>query len=103
MHDPIELLLEFKSVVLGQFGPAMKSSNSRTWLLILIKISVMDSCSCYNSFEKIFVRDVIDGSFDWCNRSLETWCLEYTIRLLRVAEPMEDRMEQALFSPPLSK
>ncbi|XVF26334.1 hypothetical protein REPUB_Repub14bG0007300 [Reevesia pubescens] len=30
-------------------------------------------------------------------------CLEYSIILLRVTEPPEDRMEQALFSPPLSK
>ncbi|XVF23082.1 hypothetical protein REPUB_Repub13aG0007300 [Reevesia pubescens] len=30
-------------------------------------------------------------------------CLEYSIFLLRVTEPPEDRMEQALFSPPLSK
>lgn len=30
-------------------------------------------------------------------------CLEYHITLLRVTEPPEDRMEQALFSPPLSK
>ncbi|KAK9267391.1 hypothetical protein L1049_009816 [Liquidambar formosana] len=29
--------------------------------------------------------------------------LEYSITLLRVTEPLEDRMEQALFSPPLSK
>lgn len=29
--------------------------------------------------------------------------LEYSIVLLRVTEPLEDRMEQALFSPPLSK
>ncbi|XP_027089661.1 small RNA 2'-O-methyltransferase-like isoform X1 [Coffea arabica] len=29
--------------------------------------------------------------------------LEHTITLLRVTEPLEDRMEQALFSPPLSK
>ncbi|KAL6206519.1 hypothetical protein ACLB2K_023767 [Fragaria x ananassa] len=35
--------------------------------------------------------------------SSETCWLEYTIRLLRVTEPLEDRMEQALFSPPLSK
>ncbi|KAH9606949.1 hypothetical protein KSS87_009343 [Heliosperma pusillum] len=30
-------------------------------------------------------------------------CLEYTASLLQVTEPFEDRMEQALFSPPLSK
>ncbi|KAL9224853.1 hypothetical protein vseg_000848 [Gypsophila vaccaria] len=30
-------------------------------------------------------------------------CLECTISVLRVTEPFEDRMEQALFSPPLSK
>ncbi|KAF8028801.1 hypothetical protein BT93_E1455 [Corymbia citriodora subsp. variegata] len=29
--------------------------------------------------------------------------LEYCITLLKVTEPLEDRMEQALFSPPLSK
>ncbi|XXG74659.1 hypothetical protein AAC387_Pa07g3324 [Persea americana] len=30
-------------------------------------------------------------------------CLEYSVKLLRVTEPLEDRIEQALFSPPLSK
>ncbi|CAL0306096.1 unnamed protein product [Lupinus luteus] len=30
-------------------------------------------------------------------------CMEYEIRLTKVAEPLEDRMEQALFSPSLSK
>ncbi|PQQ21239.1 small RNA 2-O-methyltransferase [Prunus yedoensis var. nudiflora] len=35
--------------------------------------------------------------------SSKTCFLEYTITLLRVTEPLEDRMEQALFSPPLSK
>ncbi|XP_062093293.1 small RNA 2'-O-methyltransferase [Humulus lupulus] len=30
-------------------------------------------------------------------------CLEYAITLCQVTEPLEDRMEQALFSPPLSK
>ncbi|KAK2981401.1 hypothetical protein RJ640_017989, partial [Escallonia rubra] len=29
--------------------------------------------------------------------------LEYSIALLRITEPLEDRMEKALFSPPLSK
>lgn len=29
--------------------------------------------------------------------------MEYSITLLRVTEPLEERMEQALFSPPLSK
>lgn len=33
----------------------------------------------------------------------EACCLEYSISLLRMTEPPEDRMEQALFSPPLSK
>ncbi|KAF6139508.1 hypothetical protein GIB67_015465 [Kingdonia uniflora] len=35
--------------------------------------------------------------------SVEACSLEYSINLLRVSEPLEDRMEQALFSPPLSK
>ncbi|KAL5727335.1 hypothetical protein ACHQM5_000545 [Ranunculus cassubicifolius] len=34
---------------------------------------------------------------------LEGYCLEYSVNLVRVTEPSEDRMEQALFSPPLSK
>ncbi|KAL5977367.1 hypothetical protein ACLOJK_021713 [Asimina triloba] len=29
--------------------------------------------------------------------------LKYSVKLLRITEPLEDRMEQALFSPPLSK
>lgn len=35
--------------------------------------------------------------------SLTNCVLKYSINLLRVQEPLEDRMEQALFSPPLSK
>ncbi|KAK6916881.1 HEN1, double-stranded RNA binding domain 2 [Dillenia turbinata] len=35
--------------------------------------------------------------------SLACTKVEYSVVLLRVTEPMEDRMEQALFSPPLSK
>lgn len=30
-------------------------------------------------------------------------CMEYAIALTKLTEPMEERMEQALFSPPLSK
>lgn len=33
----------------------------------------------------------------------EDCCMEYEISLIKVAEPPEERMEQALFSPPLSK
>jgi hypothetical protein len=33
----------------------------------------------------------------------EVCFLEYHVTLLRVTEPPEERMEQALFSPPLSK
>ncbi|KAM0950721.1 putative Methyltransferase domain, HEN1, double-stranded RNA binding domain 2 [Dioscorea sansibarensis] len=35
--------------------------------------------------------------------SLDNCFLEYTVKILRVTEPLEDRLEQALFSPPLSK
>ncbi|XP_065847121.1 small RNA 2'-O-methyltransferase [Euphorbia lathyris] len=35
--------------------------------------------------------------------SSQACCLEYFVNLLRVTEPPEERMEQALFSPPLSK
>ncbi|KAF5193773.1 Small RNA 2'-O-methyltransferase-like [Thalictrum thalictroides] len=35
--------------------------------------------------------------------SMQDCWLEYSINLIRATEPMEDRMEQALFSPPLSK
>ena len=33
----------------------------------------------------------------------ESCCMEYEITLNKVTEPLEERMEQALFSPPLSK
>ncbi|XP_061341209.1 small RNA 2'-O-methyltransferase isoform X2 [Gastrolobium bilobum] len=33
----------------------------------------------------------------------EACCMEYEIHLTKVAAPLEERMEQALFSPPLSK
>jgi small RNA 2'-O-methyltransferase len=29
--------------------------------------------------------------------------LEFSVKVLQVTEPLEDRMEKALFSPPLSK
>ncbi|KAI0495708.1 hypothetical protein KFK09_022011 [Dendrobium nobile] len=35
--------------------------------------------------------------------SLNNYFLEYSVKLLDVTEPLEDRIEQALFSPPLSK
>lgn len=35
--------------------------------------------------------------------SLDNCFLEYSVKLLHVTEPLEDRIEQALFSPPLSK
>ncbi|GMH01422.1 hypothetical protein Nepgr_003261 [Nepenthes gracilis] len=35
--------------------------------------------------------------------STKACCLEYSITLLQVTDPLEDRIEQALFSPPLSK
>ncbi|XP_048337529.2 small RNA 2'-O-methyltransferase [Ziziphus jujuba] len=53
-------------------------------------------------------KELILAATDDCERVVpmlasRTCCLEYTITLLRVTEPLEDRMEQALFSPPLSK
>jgi hypothetical protein len=33
----------------------------------------------------------------------ESCFLEFTVKVLQVTEPLEDRMEKALFSPPLSK
>ncbi|XP_058100049.1 small RNA 2'-O-methyltransferase isoform X2 [Magnolia sinica] len=36
-------------------------------------------------------------------QTLQGCFLEYSVKVLRVTEPLEDRMEQALFSPPLSK
>ncbi|PKA53570.1 Small RNA 2'-O-methyltransferase [Apostasia shenzhenica] len=35
--------------------------------------------------------------------SLDDCFLEYSVKLLQVTEPLEERIEQALFSPPLSK
>lgn len=33
----------------------------------------------------------------------ESYFLEFSVKVLQVTEPLEDRMEKALFSPPLSK
>ncbi|KAK7267183.1 hypothetical protein RIF29_19848 [Crotalaria pallida] len=35
--------------------------------------------------------------------SSKTCCMEYEVSLIKITEPMEERMEQALFSPSLSK
>ncbi|GAV65633.1 dsrm domain-containing protein/Methyltransf_23 domain-containing protein [Cephalotus follicularis] len=53
-------------------------------------------------------RELILAAADDSTRILpllysKTCCLEYTVTLLQVTEPPEDRMEQAFFSPPLSK
>lgn len=34
---------------------------------------------------------------------IDNCLLEYSLKVLRVAEPLEDRMEQAFFNPSLSK
>ncbi|KAJ0975764.1 hypothetical protein J5N97_017729 [Dioscorea zingiberensis] len=38
-----------------------------------------------------------------CLDSPDNCLLEFSVKILRVTEPLEDRLEQALFSPPLSK
>ncbi|CAL5078461.1 unnamed protein product [Urochloa decumbens] len=53
-------------------------------------------------------RDLIlaaasEFSHDLSNVSRESCLLEFSVKVLQVTEPLEDRMEKALFSPPLSK
>ncbi|KAF3450488.1 hypothetical protein FNV43_RR06571 [Rhamnella rubrinervis] len=53
-------------------------------------------------------QELILAAADDCGRILSlltsrSCFLEYIVTLLQVTEPLEDRMEQALFSPPLSK
>lgn len=53
-------------------------------------------------------RDLImaascEFSHDLSNVSSESCFLEFSVKVLQVTEPLEDRMEKALFSPPLSK
>ncbi|KAK8458933.1 hypothetical protein SEVIR_2G046600v4 [Setaria viridis] len=53
-------------------------------------------------------RDLIlaaasEFSHDLSNVSRESCFLEFSVKVLQVTEPLEDRMEKALFSPPLSK
>ncbi|KAM5587448.1 small RNA 2'-O-methyltransferase-like [Rosa sericea] len=72
---------------------------------VLIQMSVGQS-ACF--IVDLPPRELIFAAADDSARMLsllssKTCCLEYTIRLLRVTEPLEDRMEQALFSPPLAK
>ncbi|XP_006657468.1 small RNA 2'-O-methyltransferase [Oryza brachyantha] len=42
-------------------------------------------------------------SHDLSKISRDNCCLEFSVKLLQVTEPLEDRMEKALFNPPLSK
>ncbi|KAG2640102.1 hypothetical protein PVAP13_2KG070400 [Panicum virgatum] len=53
-------------------------------------------------------RDLIlaaasEFSHELSNVSSESCFLEFSVKVLQVTEPLEDRMEKALFSPPLSK
>ncbi|RLN35125.1 small RNA 2' [Panicum miliaceum] len=53
-------------------------------------------------------RDLIlaaasEFSHELSNVSRESCSLEFSVKVLQVTEPLEDRMEKALFSPPLSK
>ncbi|KAK9085858.1 hypothetical protein Sjap_026269 [Stephania japonica] len=43
------------------------------------------------------------SSSELAHPSFQNCCLEFSITLLRVTEPLENRMEEALFSPSLSK
>jgi hypothetical protein len=42
-------------------------------------------------------------SHELSNVSRESCSLEFSVKVLQVTEPLEDRMKKALFSPPLSK
>ncbi|KAF8408765.1 hypothetical protein HHK36_004834 [Tetracentron sinense] len=53
--------------------------------------------------EDLIIAAASNSAKDFSLSSSKACYLEYSITLLRVTEPLEDRMEQALFSPPLSK
>lgn len=44
-----------------------------------------------------------DSAENLAKLSLSDCSLKYSLKVLRITEPLEDRMEQAFFSPPLSK
>ncbi|KAE8008261.1 hypothetical protein FH972_004790 [Carpinus fangiana] len=72
---------------------------------VVTQLSVGQS-ACFKTdlAPKVFIlAAAVDSARNFSLLSSESCCLEYSITLLRVTEPLEDRMEQALFSPPLSK
>ncbi|KAJ3679356.1 hypothetical protein LUZ60_017367 [Juncus effusus] len=52
---------------------------------------------------KLPSRDLVLAACDVSHLSLDGCILEYNVKLIRVTEPMEERMEKAFFTPPLSK
>ncbi|XP_062189577.1 small RNA 2'-O-methyltransferase [Phragmites australis] len=51
----------------------------------------------------LILAAVTEFSHDLSKISRESCFLEFSVKVLQVTEPLEDRMEKALFSPPLSK
>ncbi|XP_050367959.1 small RNA 2'-O-methyltransferase-like [Argentina anserina] len=98
MKEQLESSDDFEfEIASGAVNPHLES--------VLIQMSVGQS-ACF--FMDLPPQDLIFAAADDSARmfsllSSKTCCLEFTIRLLRVIEPLEDRMEHAFFSPPLSK
>ncbi|KAL8138695.1 hypothetical protein V2J09_004696 [Rumex salicifolius] len=67
---------------------------------------VVEQSACLNSElppHEFILAAANDPSKALPTLSTETCYLKYSISLLQITEPLEDRIEQALFSPPLSK
>ncbi|XP_057544786.1 small RNA 2'-O-methyltransferase [Amaranthus tricolor] len=71
----------------------------------IMQMTVGQSVSFYLA---LALKELVLGASMDCEKvqsflSSKSCCLEYSVTVLRVTEPYEDRMEQALFNPPLSK
>lgn len=73
--------------------------------VVVSQMSVGQSARFYMELppEEVILASARDSSRILPLLSSGSCSLEYCITMLRMTEPLEDRMEQALFSPPLSK
>ncbi|GAB4840701.1 hypothetical protein Ancab_021468 [Ancistrocladus abbreviatus] len=70
----------------------------------VMQMTVGQSCWSYAKFPlKLILAATTDPLRFLSELSTKACCLKWSITLSRVTDPLEDRMEQALFNPPLSR
>lgn len=72
---------------------------------VVLQMTVGQSVCLYMNLppQELVLAAAMDSQKVLSCLSSKACCLEFSMTLLRITEPCEDRVEQALFSPPLSK